>query len=223
VSRLRIAYLAAKIPSVSATFVYREILALRNEGIDVSPFSIHPVDPNDVSPDGRLFLAETDIVYGDTGRLALGFLHMFERHPVRTIQVLALAVKDLVCGTFSSRRQRVCLLTEAVAGLSLSPRLETADVSHLHIHFAHSPATVGMYAALGAGITFSVTSHANDIDVEASLLNEKIERSKAFVTISEANPGGDREQLLAKLMLTDSDDSAKSRFIIGEAATAPVA
>ena len=56
-----------------------------------------------------------------------------------------------------------------------------------------------------------------------TICKQTVGSGKAFVTISEANPGGDREQLLAKLMLTDSDDSAKSRFIIGEAATAPVA
>ncbi len=190
-----VAYLASEIPSVSATFVYREILALRNEGVSVTPFSIHPVDPDDVSPDGRRFLAETDTVYGDSGRLLLGFLHMFERHPIRTLAVLGLAVRDLVFGTFSSNRQRIRLLVQAVAGLSLSPRLESAGVSHLHIHFAHSPATVGMYAALGANISFSVTSHANDIYVEASLLAEKISRAKAFVTISEANQRFFREQL----------------------------
>jgi hypothetical protein len=70
-------------------------------------------------------------------------------------------MKDLVCGQFSSQRQRFGLLVQAVAGLSLSPRLEQAEVSHLHIHFADSPANVGMYAALGADISFSVTPHAS--------------------------------------------------------------
>lgn len=176
----RIAYLTLEIPSRSATFVYREISALRSEGVSVTQFSVHPVAPQDVSPDGRRFVLETDTVYGDTGRLILGFLHMFERHPLRTLQVIAMAMKDCICGRFASRGQRFRTLAQAVAGLSLSPRLEQAEVSHLHIHSAHSSATVGMYAALGADITFSVTSHALDIHVEGSLLKEKIARARTF-------------------------------------------
>ena len=156
-----VAYLAPEISSESATFVNRDISALRAEAASVTPFCLHPVAPADASADGRRFLTDADTVYGDAGRLLLGFLHMFERHPLRTLRILGLAMKDLVCGQFSSQRQRLSLLVQAVAGLSLSPRLEQAEVSHLHVHFAHSPATVGMYAALGADISFSLTSQAS--------------------------------------------------------------
>jgi len=176
-----IAYLAPEIPSASATFVYREISALRAKGVSVTPFSVHPVAPDDIAPDGRRFVIETDTVYGDVGRVILGFLHMFERHPLRTLRVIGIALKDFVCGRFASHRDRVFVLAHAVAGLSLSPRLEQAGASHLQIHFADSPATVGMYAALGADISFSVTSHANDVRIEASLLAEKTARAREFV------------------------------------------
>jgi len=182
----RIAYLASEIPSASTDFVHSQIDALRADGVDVVPFSVHAVYPDDVPPDGRALLIETDNVYGDFGRLLLGFVHMFELHPLRTLCVLGTALKDVACGRFASRGQHTCLLVHAIAGLSLSPRLESAKVSHLHIHSAHTPSTVGMYAALGAGIGFSVASHAEGVRQNCSLIEEKIARAKAFVTASEA-------------------------------------
>ncbi|MBV5329580.1 MAG: glycosyltransferase, partial [Chlorobium sp.] len=59
--------------------------------------------------------------------------------------------------------------------------------THLHIHFAHVPTDIGMYASLLTGIPFSFTAHANDIFERGWLLREKIARSKFTATISNYN------------------------------------
>jgi colanic acid/amylovoran biosynthesis glycosyltransferase len=65
--------------------------------------------------------------------------------------------------------------------------LEKHGCRHLHVHFAHVPTDIAMYAARFAGITFSFTSHANDLFERGWLLKEKVARSAQAMTISEYN------------------------------------
>ncbi|MEM7309044.1 MAG: glycosyltransferase family 4 protein [Planctomycetota bacterium] len=79
------------------------------------------------------------------------------------------------------------LAGQALAGIALGRTLLRRGIEHLHVHFAHAPATVGMYAAAYAGIPFSVTGHANDLYVHPQLLRAKLRRATPFATISEEN------------------------------------
>ncbi len=182
-----VAYLAPEIPSVSATFVYREILALRREGLRVVPFSIHAVDDRGVSEDGRRFFDEAEVIYASPARVLAGAMRHAVRHPLSSSRTIAIALRDTAVGTTTRRSQRAKIVAQAVAGLFVADRLRSCGATHLHVQFAHAPATVGMYAALAARIPFSVTSHANDLYCEAALLREKVRRARPFVTISHAN------------------------------------
>ncbi|MEO0652308.1 MAG: glycosyltransferase, partial [Planctomycetota bacterium] len=82
------------------------------------------------------------------------------------------------------RRSRLLAPRQARAGIALARRLRGARVEHLHIHFAHSAATVGMYAAQQAKLPFSITGHARDVFVEGSLLREKARRARVFAAVS---------------------------------------
>lgn len=56
-------------------------------------------------------------------------------------------------------------------------------IEHIHAYWASTPATVGMLAAAVAGISFSFTAHAADID-EDNLIRVKSERATAVRVIS---------------------------------------
>lgn len=79
------------------------------------------------------------------------------------------------------------LLYQFLAGVRLARSLQQAGCTHLHIHFAHVPAQIGMYASALSGIPFTVTAHANDIFERGVLLKAKAARAKRFCTISEYN------------------------------------
>jgi poly-beta-1,6-N-acetyl-D-glucosamine synthase len=183
------AVLASEIPSPSATFVFREIAALRRQGVSVRPFALRaPAPQAKIEADGLPFLAETSCLYG-TNLLVLLALALIQslRHPVRTLRTLGLSLRDSLRGSFSRPGQRWRVFPQALVALALARKLEKERVGHLHVHFAHAPATVGMYAARAAGISFSVTGHAHDLFCEGSLLVEKILRAELFRTISKVN------------------------------------
>lgn len=181
------AWLAPELPSVSGTFVFREIDALRAAGYPIRTWSLHRPAADGLAPDGAAHLATTGVVYDGWRSVASRALRFAARHPLRAAATIAVAARDTIRGTFAKPGQRAKVAAQAVAGLALAGDLRRAGARHLHVHFSHSVATVGMYAARAAGIPFSVTAHANDLYVESSLLREKCRRARAFVTISEAN------------------------------------
>jgi glycosyltransferase involved in cell wall biosynthesis len=182
-----LAYFGPEIPSRSDTFVYREILKLRALGATVTPFSLHPVQRDGLASDAVPLLDETKVVCDTTGKLVRDVLWMLSHHPLRTGRTFALMCRDAIRGRFAKRHQRRRLVPQVLVGIAFARHLEACGARQLHIHFAHSPATVGMYAACCVGIPFSIMSRANDLRAEASLLREKVDRSQVFLTISEEN------------------------------------
>jgi glycosyltransferase involved in cell wall biosynthesis len=61
------------------------------------------------------------------------------------------------------------------------------DCRHLHVHFAHIPTDIAMYAAGVSAVSFSFTAHANDLFERGWLLEKKVQRARFAVTISEYN------------------------------------
>lgn len=179
-----IAYLAPEIPARSATFVYEEIKALERAGVAVVPFSVHvPPHAEKVSPE---IYCRTHYLYRSTGLAAvlLGLFALLARL-ANLSGALGALVHDVL--QVRSTRQRLALVFQFLTGARLANRLLRARCSHLHIHFAHVPCQIGMYASLLSGIPFTVTSHANDIFERGILLKEKAERARKFLTVSQFN------------------------------------
>jgi glycosyltransferase involved in cell wall biosynthesis len=128
--------------------------------------------------------AEAQTVYGAGCLLrdALGFLI---RHPVRGTAVMALAKMDAFFAADLSLRSRPKVIFQGLAALALARRVEGQGYTHLHVHMAHSAATIGMYAARALGIPFSFTGHAADLFRERCLLKQKLARAAFVACISE--------------------------------------
>lgn len=182
-----IAYLAPEIPALSATFVYHEILALRDKGFDVLPISVHPPAPPATEDCARALAAKTIQLYphGTSSFLAAA-VYCKLRHPLRYLFTASMLLGDMVRVGFFSRAA-AGLIYRFLAGARLARILEYHGCRHLHVHFAHVPTDIAMYAARLANITFSFTSHANDLFERGWLLKEKVARSAQAMTISEYN------------------------------------
>lgn len=184
---MKIAYLAPEIPALSATFVYNEMLALQELGYQILPISVHK--PQHEVSDLQLADIKRRVLHlYATSKFSVLFSNvlMLLRHPLGYLQALRLLTRDMF---------RLGLLTRSGIGLvyrffyagHLARFLERNKAKHLHVHFAHVPTDIAMYATRMIGIGFSVTAHANDIFERGWLLPEKVERSLFFATISEFN------------------------------------
>jgi len=184
---MRIAYLAPEIPALSATFVYHEIMALGRMGFDVLPVSVHPPAAPALEEEARALAGRTILLYPQgLWSFLMAALHYQLRHPCRYLATVAMLLGDMrTLGCCS--RAAAGLFYRFLAGTRLSCILEAHGCRHLHVHFAHVPADIAMYAARLAGISFSFTSHANDLFERGWLLKEKVARSSLAMTISEYN------------------------------------
>jgi glycosyltransferase involved in cell wall biosynthesis len=95
------------------------------------------------------------------------------------------------------------------AGYLVQRLMPGREVIHLHAHFAHSPASVAMFASMLSGLPFSFTAHAKDIYTsDPRQLREKAALAKFVVTCTEYN----RRHLMA---LCDDEPGAIHRVYHG--------
>ena len=180
-----IAYLAGSFPSRSETFVYREVRELRRRGWKVHTVSLN--EPQRGVAELRDLYGGLVVVYGSGfTRTIAAALREIIVHPVRSVATFATGLRDGVSPEERAPvKERVKVLGQALAGIGLAGRLRRIGVRHLHCHFAHAPATVGMYAARQLGATFSFVGHANDLFQRRRLLGTKLRRAAFVSCISE--------------------------------------
>jgi len=183
----RVAYLAPELPSLSATFVYNEILELQELGFTVLPYSVHRPAAAVSDPRVARLRSETHILYSRPITAMLSaLLPNLLSSPARFLKATGQLLSDVLFSDLAlSRRPK--LLYQFLAAAVLAADLRKKQAEHLHIHFGHVPTQIGMYAAALAGIPFTFTTHANDIFEHAALYPRKLQRSSAMVTISDYN------------------------------------
>jgi glycosyltransferase involved in cell wall biosynthesis len=184
---LKLAYLAPEIPALSATFVYNEILALTELGHEIIPFSVHkPIMP---AIHQHLDELRSKVIYlyaMPKKTVFFSHLKLLTKKPIHYIKALSECMKDMFQVNILSRDARG-LFYRFFYAAKLAQDLVDNDIQHLHVHFAHVPTDIAMYASMLSGIPFSVTAHANDIFERGLLLDKKVERSGFFATISDFN------------------------------------
>ena len=180
-----IAYLAGRFPALSETFVYREVTALRRRGWLVQVVSLNDPDQHDAQSLAHL-CRSLHVVYGrGAKRTLIDAAAELLRRPGRSLGTFAQSVGDaLLPGEPMSLLQRLKLPLQGLAGVGLARRLRHKAVRHIHCHFAHAPATVGMYAARQLQVSFSFVGHANDLFQRRALLRRKLTRAAFVACIS---------------------------------------
>lgn len=182
---LRIAYLTGEYPAVSHTFILREVMALRAQGLDVLTCSVRRTGPeHHRGPAERAEAAATFNLLDEAKRptaMIAAQLRALSR-PARYFKTLLQAWQMRGPGWRVSLYQLFYFL-EAVV---LARHLQDRQVDHLHSHFAQAGCTVALLAARLAGIPFSFTLHgpADFTDPKLWRLDEKIAAARFVACIS---------------------------------------
>lgn len=180
-----VAYLAPEIPALSATFIYEEIYGLERLGVRVVPYSVHV--PGNPAEGHDALAGRVTVLYGGKAlqEVIEGLLYLpaLGGRALVALQHLLADMGELGWLRVGSWK----LAYQFLSGVRLARMIKSAGCTHLHIHFAHVPTQIGMYASALSGIPFTVTAHANDIFERGLLLKTKAARAKKFLTISEYN------------------------------------
>lgn len=182
-----ILYMSGTLPVRSETFVYREILALRELGIDVRTASVHePARELDAGGVLTKMAEDTTEIYSK-GKVALlaDMLAETFSHPLRSIRTMTRCKLDALFSSEVPLSRKPKVIWQGMASLALARRVRPLGIAHIHAHMAHVPATIAMYASMQLGIPFSFTGHANDIFPNRTLLREKLARASWVNCISD--------------------------------------
>jgi glycosyltransferase involved in cell wall biosynthesis len=177
---VKLAYVLGTFPSVSETFILREIVELRRRGVEIIIFALR-------RPGGwRINDAPGDLLASTCYRppimsavVMAALAHFAVRHPVRMVRILGRA---LALAPQAPIEMLKCLRNVPAAAF-FARRAARFDVRHVHGHFAFMPTDIAWMMAELLGVGFSFSAHASDIYLQSpELLARKI-RSARFVAV----------------------------------------
>ncbi len=181
---MRIAYLTGEYPRATDTFIQREVITLRQMGVDVHTFSIRPT--GDEHMVGEEQKSERDrtfyILPANPIKLFFTHLSLLFVTPKEYFDAVKLAWLTSQPGLRGALYQLFYFLEAGI----LAKQIKIRKLVHLHNHIAEASGTVAMLAAKLGGFTYSFTLHGPNIFFRAHQwrLDEKIKRALFVSCIS---------------------------------------
>ena len=183
---MRVAYLNARYPAVSQTFVLAEVLELRRQGVEVDTIAIRRSDPDEVlsEADREAFDSTYAVLPAPAWRVARAHLAAFATSPSAYLETLVWGLR--LGGT--NARALLWQLFYFGEAMMVWHHCRQRSVRHLHVHFPNVAADVAMLVTRygGKGWSYSLTLHGPTelYDVMGQRLPEKIARSTFAVCTS---------------------------------------
>ena len=179
---MHVAYLVNLYPTVSHTFIRREIHALEAEGVEVIRLALRGWDSELVDP---LDLAELDktrhtLRHGIKG-LAMSTVRVLLRRPWAFARALKLALRM----SRNHERSWPFHLIYLAHACRILTWLKKSDVTHIHAHFGTNPAEIACLIKALGGPRYSFTIHGKEFldDPKHQALPIKVEHAE-FVAAS---------------------------------------
>ncbi len=179
---MKIVYVIGTYPSLTTTFIDRELQALRQRvGVRViairrpaGPLSAHQEQLQHLT---RYLLPPTWLVL-----LAAHWWFVTKRPRAYFATLFYLLTRP-----HPGWRARGMTLLHFAAGVYAAHLIRQEPCDHIHAHFIDRAATVALVAGRLLGIPYSVSAHANDIYVNPVLLPEKLGEAKFITTCTAYN------------------------------------
>lgn len=180
-NRQKIGYVLYSFPSLSETFVQREILELERQGLTLHIFSLST--PSAKQDAKLIWKGCTQVTYISCQprlSLLLAVLRAFLTSPLLFLSLCIIAI--------AGRYRLRTLVGSLVCAAFLAAQMKRENITHLHAHFAAETTTVAQFTHVLTGIPYSFTAHAYDIYLSSqAALASKIKMARFVVTISEYN------------------------------------
>ena len=180
-----LAYLISQYPTVSHTFILREVAELRRLGFTIRTASVNPPDrpPEGLTADEQAeALGTWYLKRAGVGGALLALVATAANRPGGFWQGLKLALN---MGGYDLKliAKNLAYLVEAVM---LGHWMKAQGLTHLHVHFATPAAAVGLLTKAVFGVGFSFTVHGPDefYNAPGYALAEKIRGADFVVCIS---------------------------------------
>ncbi len=178
-----VAVLLTRFPSVTETFILREVIEMERQGCAVRLVPMLHESPPVVHEEAKPWISRA--LY--TPFLSFGILQANLRALMsRPVRYLALLLR-LVAGTAMHPDTLLKTLLIFPKSVFIARQLRREGIQHVHAHYATHPSTMALVIAALSDIPFSFTVHAHDIQVDRSLLRWKLGQARFVRSISAFN------------------------------------
>jgi colanic acid/amylovoran biosynthesis glycosyltransferase len=191
---LRLAYCVNRPPSVTETFIVRELNAVReHEGVELELLALLPPKERSAHPSARYWVERARWPAPIEWLLGVGWWTL--RRPLRLLQSLAI----VAAGCVRHPRMLARSLATVPIAAAHARTVRALEIDHVHAHFASYSTLAAWLCARLTGVPYSFTAHAHDLFVDQSLLAVELRDASFVVAVSEFNRrflrdyGGDRD------------------------------
>jgi glycosyltransferase involved in cell wall biosynthesis len=194
---IRVAYLVRSWPRLSQTFVLNEVINLERVGVSISIFAMTRANEERVQPQLGDVAASVEFLDAPVRRRVSSHLRVIAGAPWRYMATLAFALtrRQLLGGYTKSSGLSAFKQAVLVADAVFAQQRER-PFTHIHAHFAHDPALIGLLVHRLTNLPFTFTAHARDIyQISDRAFAGRAHEASAVVTCCRANV----EHLLAVL------------------------
>jgi colanic acid/amylovoran biosynthesis glycosyltransferase len=182
-SPIPVAVLMSRFPSVTETFILREMIEMERQAQPVRLVPMLKESPPVIHDAAKPWTERALYTPFFNAPILRANVRTFLRRPARYLSLLA----RLIAGTVTAPDVLVRTLAVFPKSVFLARALEEEGVRHIHAHYATHPSTMALIIAALSNVTFSFTVHAHDIQVNRSLLRWKLRETKFVRSISEFN------------------------------------
>jgi glycosyltransferase involved in cell wall biosynthesis len=178
-------YIDIKFPSVTGTFVYREIEALRDAGYDITTVSMAKPIKRVISAEAQHFL-DTTIYLNQVGlfKKIYAQLKILFKNPLTWIRLFLIALREK---EIRKKYDRHRILFHFILAGYLFWRFKDRSFDHIHSPFLTGSANIAFFLSQYLKIPFSFTMHASNIYINPLMLETKLQSCKKAVTVSQYN------------------------------------
>jgi glycosyltransferase involved in cell wall biosynthesis len=178
---VRVAYLTSRFPKLTETFIANEAAAVRDAGVDVRMYAYVAEDVAVRHPSAAA-LVDT-ACYPRRRRVLQDQIHWITTEPRR----YATAWWRAIAGNIASPRFLLRALAVVPIAASFARTMQDDEVDHVHAHYATHSALGAYVVHVLTGLPYSFTAHAHDIQVDRTMLAEKVRAAKFVAVVSEFN------------------------------------
>ena len=181
----RVAVLVPILPDLSHTFVYREVLGMRQNGGAFALIALEKGDSSIIHPEAQALL-QTAIFPPDlsTTRYLLSYLQFLIRSPRRMARLIHLYLPssrgDALLFLRVEQYQNICHPARALA---LAKHLKRLKITHIHAHGSTYPTTRAMASSVLLDASFSFSTFVDfDYETDFKMLHEKVRLAEFVIT-----------------------------------------
>jgi glycosyltransferase involved in cell wall biosynthesis len=180
---LKVAYIMSRFPKLTETFILYEMLAMRQQGIQVEVYPLLREREEVMHPETAQFVSAAHFQPFISLPIIRANLHFLWKNPLVYFKTLW----DVLRANWGSFNFFTGVMGIFPKTVLFAYQMRADKVQHVHAHFASHPAAAGFIIHRLVGIPYSFTAHGSDLHRDRHMLAEKVAEAAFVATISQYN------------------------------------